>query len=48
MSKKLRELLAKNAHLPMNEQKTMLENTFNSWVGDLDQIDDVTLIGVRI
>lgn len=48
MSKKLRELLSKNAHLPMDEQRTVLENTFKSWVGDLEQIDDVTLIGVRV
>jgi len=48
MSKNLRELLAKNAHLPMNEQKNILETTFNSWVGDLEQVDDVTIIGVRV
>ena len=48
MSKKLRELLSKNAHLPMKEQRTILENTFISWIGDLEQIDDVTLIGVRV
>ncbi len=48
MSKKLRELLSKNANLPMEEQRTILENTFTSWVGDLEQIDDVTLIGVRV
>jgi serine phosphatase RsbU (regulator of sigma subunit) len=48
MSKKLRELLSKNAQLPMNEQKIILESTFNSWVGDLEQIDDVTLIGIRV
>ena len=48
MSKKLRELLSKNAHLPMEEQKSILENTFISWIGDLEQIDDVTLIGVRV
>ncbi len=48
MSKKLRELLSKNAHLPMEEQRTILENTFISWIGDLEQIDDVTLIGVRV
>ena len=48
MSKKLRELLSKNAHLPMEEQRSILENTFISWVGDLEQIDDVTLIGVRV
>ena len=48
MSKNLRELLAANAHLPMYEQKTLLETTFAQWKGDLEQVDDVTVIGVRI
>lgn len=48
MSKNLRELLAKNSHLPMQEQKDLLEETFKNWIGDLEQIDDVCLIGVRI
>ncbi len=48
MSKNLRELLASNSHLSMPEQKTLLENTFKNWVGNLEQIDDVTIIGVRI
>ncbi len=48
MSKNLRELLAANAHLPMQDQKELLEITFKEWVGDLEQIDDVTLIGVRV
>ena len=48
MSKKLRELLAKNAHLPLHEQKAVLEKTFADWVGELEQVDDVCLIGVRL
>ncbi len=48
MSKNLREFLAKNANLPMHEQKQLLEKTFSDWVGDLEQVDDVTVIGVRI
>jgi serine phosphatase RsbU (regulator of sigma subunit)/Tfp pilus assembly protein PilF len=48
MSKNLRELLSANAHLPMNEQKKLLEKVFADWVGKLEQVDDVTLIGVRI
>ena len=48
MSKNLRELLSKNAHLPMHEQKVILEATFKEWVGDLEQVDDITLIGFRI
>lgn len=48
MSKSLRELLATNAHLPMNEQKIILQNTFTNWVGNNEQVDDVTVIGVRV
>lgn len=48
MSKNLRELLIANAHLPMQEQKELLETTFANWVGDLEQVDDVTIIGICI
>ena len=48
MSKNLRELLAANAHLPMHEQKELLVTTFKNWVGDMEQVDDVTVIGVRV
>jgi len=48
MSKNLRELLAVNAHLPMQEQKNILEKTFANWIGNMEQVDDVCVIGVRI
>ena len=48
MSKNLRELLATNTHLPMHEQKQLLETTFTNWKKDVEQVDDVTVIGVRI
>jgi serine phosphatase RsbU (regulator of sigma subunit) len=48
MSKNLRELLAKNAQLRMTEQKEILETTFKNWVGNLEQVDDVTVIGFRV
>ncbi|MDZ4665630.1 MAG: tetratricopeptide repeat protein [Bacteroidota bacterium] len=46
--KNLRELLMTNCYLPMAEQKALLESTFEDWLGDLEQIDDVTIIGIRI
>lgn len=48
MSKNLREFLAINAHLPMKEQKNLLEKTFADWKAELEQMDDVTVIGIRI
>ncbi len=48
MSKNLRELLAANSHLPMHQQKELLEITFKNWVGNMEQVDDVCLIGVRV
>ncbi len=48
MIKKLREYIASIAHLPMHQQKQLLEGTFANWVGNLEQVDDVCLIGVRI
>jgi hypothetical protein len=32
----------------MDEQKQLLEETFASWVGNIEQVDDVTIIGVRV
>ncbi len=46
--KQLESLLTEIAHLPMKEQEKILENKFESWKGSLDQVDDVTAIGLRI
>lgn len=46
--KQLRELLQSICHLPMSDQKLKLSETFNQWRGDLEQIDDVTIIGVKV
>lgn len=32
----------------MSRQKDILERTFEDWKGDLDQVDDVCVIGVRV
>jgi serine phosphatase RsbU (regulator of sigma subunit) len=48
MNKKLRELIIENSHLPLNEQKDILSKTFSEWKSDLEQIDDVCVIGVRV
>jgi ligand-binding sensor domain-containing protein/serine phosphatase RsbU (regulator of sigma subunit) len=48
MSKNLKELLLTNSQLPMSEQKGLLESTFKNWVGNSEQVDDVTLIGIKL
>jgi serine phosphatase RsbU (regulator of sigma subunit) len=48
MSKNLKELLYANAHLPMHEQEELLESTFKNWTGNLEQVDDITLIGIKV
>ncbi|MBL4594669.1 MAG: tetratricopeptide repeat protein [Flavobacteriales bacterium] len=46
--KPFKELLLKNSNRSMKEQLDGLANSFNNWKGDLEQIDDVCVIGVRI
>ncbi len=48
MIKNLKILLQANAHLPMQEQRQILETTFKNWVGGFEQVDDVAVVGVRI
>ena len=40
-------LFAINAK-PMKQQKVILKETFESWKGELEQIDDVCIIGMKI
>jgi serine phosphatase RsbU (regulator of sigma subunit) len=46
--KQLEELLLRNSGLAMQEQLLSLEGRFNEWKGNLEQIDDVLVIGIRI
>lgn len=48
MYSKFKEILASNSHLSMEEQKSLLINTFNDWMGDNEQVDDVCVVGLRI
>lgn len=42
---RLRDLLISIHQLPAAEQLKMIEQSFDSWKGDLEQIDDVCLLG---
>jgi len=43
-----KKLLLQIWSLPMEEQREKLYNFFKSWQGELEQVDDVLVIGVRI
>ncbi|MCE3259547.1 MAG: protein serine/threonine phosphatase, partial [Bacteroidetes bacterium] len=45
---KLKELILKIHSLPGDEQKRRLAAAFEEWRGDLEQIDDVTVMGFKI
>ena len=47
-AKAFRELLLSIQDKPMEEQKKTIDETFETWKGDLEQIDDVCVIGVRV
>jgi serine phosphatase RsbU (regulator of sigma subunit) len=46
--KTFKELLLNIQHLDMDSQKTYIDETFETWKGDLEQLDDVCVIGVKI
>jgi len=45
--REFKELLVSNADKEMHEQGLLLDQAFEKWKGDLDQIDDVVVIGLR-
>jgi serine phosphatase RsbU (regulator of sigma subunit) len=48
MSKNFKELLRSISDKSMDQQKQALDNSFSSWKGNLEQLDDVLVIGVRV
>jgi len=55
MSYQFKELMLEIAHLPLNEQKIMLERNYERWTNPagetgehFEQIDDILIFGVRI
>ncbi|MEA2106384.1 MAG: SpoIIE family protein phosphatase [Bacteroidota bacterium] len=47
-SSNLKKLLSEIVDQPMNKQKEILEKRFNKWKGDLDQLDDIILMGIKL
>lgn len=48
MTKKFKELIMEIYHKPMEEQSRILEETLLEWRGEIEQVDDIIIIGVRI
>ena len=46
--KQLEEVLLSAHSLSMEKQKEILKERFNTWKGNLEQVDDVLVIGVRV
>jgi len=47
-AKAFRELLLSIQDKAMENQKIIIDESFESWRGDLEQIDDICIIGVRV
>jgi serine phosphatase RsbU (regulator of sigma subunit) len=44
----MKELFLSISEKPMEEQRNIIDEKFENWKGELDQIDDVCVIGVRV
>jgi serine phosphatase RsbU (regulator of sigma subunit) len=45
---RFKELLLDIFRLPMSEQKQVLERKIEEWKGELEQIDDILVLGIKI
>ena len=48
MIKRFRELLLSMYKLDVKSQKEKLSKTFLDWKSNYEQVDDITVIGVRV
>ena len=48
MVRKFHQQLIDNSHLPVQEQEILLESVFNNWKGEIEQVDDILVIGIRV
>ncbi len=46
--KNFKNYILQNFNLELNQQHQKLENSFNSWKGSIEQVDDVLVIGIKI
>ena len=43
-----RKLLIENTDLEMDAQRDLLRTTIENWRGDLEQIDDICIMGIKL
>ncbi len=48
MSKAFKKLILEIQDQPMSKQEKILDERFHEWKGDLDQVDDILVIGLKI
>jgi len=48
MVNQFRNMLSQIYHLPMDEQRRVLDSTIETWRGGLEQVDDILVIGFRV
>ncbi|MCZ2223533.1 MAG: hypothetical protein LC122_07880 [Chitinophagales bacterium] len=48
MYKQFKNILIESSNLKLLEQKMALQNAFLNWKKDLDQVDDICIIGLEI
>ncbi len=48
MYKPFKKLLLKNSQRPLKEQGEILANTLDRWMGEIAQVDDICVIGLRL
>jgi serine phosphatase RsbU (regulator of sigma subunit) len=48
MTKQFKELILEIYQKPMDEQSRLLEQTLIDWRGEIEQVDDIIIIGIRI
>jgi serine phosphatase RsbU (regulator of sigma subunit) len=47
-NKQFQELVTSISKLPLEQQKEKLNLTIENWKGNLDQVDDILVVGIRI
>lgn len=43
-----RQMVLDNVSKSMSEQKTIIEQAFEKWKGNLEQVDDICILGIRV